>query len=616
MLENIGKAVVDLSGLQGFSVKSKTDFTDEEFERAIQESKADNAVPSGDYLEDGLTEEEIWRNIVAMEKCPDDLAKNGSVDRPPPVMSYDNPEALLPDSVSIDTVSISDISSHLGNESTNDYLADDVTEEAIWKKILEMEMRTEEIAKNEPSVDRPPPVMSYDRSKALLLDSVSIDTVSISDISTHSKVPFLNQETQGILREYSGINSLYPNFESEIDELKVLEHFEKEIHRVEKRLGKEHRGNCITAHEKYLQLLLEKKKMLFESTIATPKTAAKTATIIDSGIKKPPLYFEDEKDGEEYPELIEIDSTINTIGVKSDAADELLFIDEPKDEVIDDEIEWEPIKESTCIDLEINDEDGVKRSNEFLIGIQNGEDMKSDKFDADQIVSEEKNAQLDIQDNFYVDVLDLSPLENEEYFEVFHEADTTTKMNRQEIISDTRKEILALSELQKKDMKHVGEISTVMIEETKDLLRLFGIPFMTSPMEAESQCAYLYQAKIVDGIVTDDSDVFLFGGDVVYKNLFNAKKYIEKFNMADLFSKMKLKRHHLIQLAYLLGSDYTPGLKGIGPVSGVEIVTNWASEDLSGLSNFKVWVLNLQAGFSNPDDSPIQKKLVAMFVFL
>ena len=46
---------------------------------------------------------------------------------------------------------------------------------------------------------------------------------------------------------------------------------------------------------------------------------------------------------------------------------------------------------------------------------------------------------------------------------------------------------------------------------------MFGLPFLIAPAEAEAQCAWLDENRLVDGVVTDDSDVFLFGGRCVYR---------------------------------------------------------------------------------------------------
>ena len=37
----------------------------------------------------------------------------------------------------------------------------------------------------------------------------------------------------------------------------------------------------------------------------------------------------------------------------------------------------------------------------------------------------------------------------------------------------------------------------------------------------------------MDGTVTDDSDAFAFGGRAVYKNIFNDKKFVEAYLLAD-----------------------------------------------------------------------------------
>lgn len=56
-----------------------------------------------------------------------------------------------------------------------------------------------------------------------------------------------------------------------------------------------------------------------------------------------------------------------------------------------------------------------------------------------------------------------------------------------------------------------------MYQECQELLTMFGLPYIIAPTEAEAQCAWLEQAGLVDGVITDDNDAFLFGGQRVYR---------------------------------------------------------------------------------------------------
>lgn len=154
-------------------------------------------------------------------------------------------------------------------------------------------------------------------------------------------------------------------------------------------------------------------------------------------------------------------------------------------------------------------------------------------------------------------------------------------------------ELKQLRTQQKKDRRDADEVSQVMITECQALLRLFGLPYITAPMEAEAQCAELVELGLVDGIVTGDSDIFLFGGTRVYKNMFNSNKFVELYLLSDLEKELSLSRDKLIEFAHLLGSDYTEGLPGIGPVTALEIISEFPSED--GLQQFKDWWTDVQS---------------------
>ncbi|EFA86417.1 xeroderma pigmentosum group G family protein [Heterostelium album PN500] len=153
-----------------------------------------------------------------------------------------------------------------------------------------------------------------------------------------------------------------------------------------------------------------------------------------------------------------------------------------------------------------------------------------------------------------------------EYF-TSKEAETLDKELELEKISSSR-QIL-------QQIKSIKTIDDDILRECHDLLSLFGIPFITSPTEAEAQCAELFALGLIDGVVTEDSDTLLFGKSsdmVVYRHLFQQP---EKYCMSDIEKTIGVNRDDLINLAMLLGCDYTAGVKGIGIVNAMEIISEF-----------------------------------------
>ena len=164
-------------------------------------------------------------------------------------------------------------------------------------------------------------------------------------------------------------------------------------------------------------------------------------------------------------------------------------------------------------------------------------------------------------------------------------------------------------QIQQEMNKHTRDADTVtpeMKSEVIELLELFGIPYVVAPSEAEAQCATLEMLGLVDGIITEDSDVFVFGGKTVYRNVFDSNKNVEVYMSSDAENELALKREQFVSLAMLLGGDYTSGVKGVGIVNGMEVLTafNVSSEvaangdgdatasydPTAGLQKFKEWL--------------------------
>ncbi|KAK9245383.1 hypothetical protein V1506DRAFT_560296 [Lipomyces tetrasporus] len=222
-------------------------------------------------------------------------------------------------------------------------------------------------------------------------------------------------------------------------------------------------------------------------------------------------------------------------------------------------------------------------------------DTQSDQDEDDEAVDYEEQEDTELVQNIV--------------HEVEEHARFASEINRSAPVSriDYDAEIKNLKSQQRHDRRDADQVTQVMVQECQELLSRFGIPYVTAPMEAEAQCAELLRLGLVDGVITDDSDIFLFGASRVYKNLFNQAKFVECYVSKDIKTELDLDRQDMIDLAHLLGSDYTPGLVGVGPVTAVQLVKDFTSDHT--LPEFKAWYDSIQKGDTSVDTStPFRKK--------
>ena len=67
-----------------------------------------------------------------------------------------------------------------------------------------------------------------------------------------------------------------------------------------------------------------------------------------------------------------------------------------------------------------------------------------------------------------------------------------------------------------------------------------GVPYIQAPCEAESQCAQLVKAKLVDAVGTEDMDALTFGSTLLLRHL--------TFSEA---RKMPIKEFHLRMFSFI-----------------------------------------------------------------
>ncbi|CAL0328619.1 unnamed protein product [Lupinus luteus] len=154
--------------------------------------------------------------------------------------------------------------------------------------------------------------------------------------------------------------------------------------------------------------------------------------------------------------------------------------------------------------------------------------------------------------------------------------------------------------------RNAGSEFSCMIKEAKVLGMALGVSCLNGIEEAEAQCALLNNELLCDGCFSSDSDIFLFGARTVYRDIcLGDGGYAVCYEMADIESKLGFGRDSLIALSLLLGSDYYPGVHGLGPETACQIVKSigdklilqkFASEGLGWVKRRKGGKNNLERG--------------------
>ena len=127
-------------------------------------------------------------------------------------------------------------------------------------------------------------------------------------------------------------------------------------------------------------------------------------------------------------------------------------------------------------------------------------------------------------------------------------------------------------------------LDSKMIEESKKLLDLLGIPWIQAPSEGEAQVAHLLSTGKVDYGASQDFDTVLFGASKLVRNLTlsgrrklpKQQKWVEVspeiIEVEKSFEVLGLNREQLVDVAILMGTDFNNGIDGIGPKKGLKLL--------------------------------------------
>lgn len=158
------------------------------------------------------------------------------------------------------------------------------------------------------------------------------------------------------------------------------------------------------------------------------------------------------------------------------------------------------------------------------------------------------------------------------------ELKSETQAKRREVRNEAEqiyKEALKAGDTEKarKFAMRSSKLSPEIIESSKKLLTLMGIPYVEAKGEGEAQAAYLVSKGDAYAVASQDYDCLLFGAKRVVRNLAISSNLgnLEFYELDKVLRQLNITREELIDMGILIGTDFCEGMKGVGAKTALKL---------------------------------------------
>jgi flap endonuclease-1 len=128
-------------------------------------------------------------------------------------------------------------------------------------------------------------------------------------------------------------------------------------------------------------------------------------------------------------------------------------------------------------------------------------------------------------------------------------------------------------------------VTEQILDDTKKLFNLLGIPVITAVHDAEAQIAQMVRNNTLDSCISQDYDSFAFGAPHIIRNLSVSQRRLiggktivvtpEQYYLEEILTGLNISRDQLILAGLLIGTDFNNGIRGIGPKTALKLVKEY-----------------------------------------
>ncbi len=128
------------------------------------------------------------------------------------------------------------------------------------------------------------------------------------------------------------------------------------------------------------------------------------------------------------------------------------------------------------------------------------------------------------------------------------------------------------------------------INSSKKLFDLLGVKYIHIDCEAEGLLSMLCKNNVIDGCISEDTDILANGGYLFLRNFNADKNTIDEYCLEGILNSMNFTHDQFVDMCILCGCDYTPKINGLGPISAYKLITKYGNIE-EFLKNNKKYII-------------------------
>jgi flap endonuclease-1 len=130
-------------------------------------------------------------------------------------------------------------------------------------------------------------------------------------------------------------------------------------------------------------------------------------------------------------------------------------------------------------------------------------------------------------------------------------------------------------------------------QKTKELFDILKVPYFNAPLEAETTCADLCKRGLVDGVLSEDTDVMAYATPVFLSKINTTNGTCTRIKYQDILEGLELKSEEFLDLCIMCGCDYNKNIFRVGPEKAYKHIKKYSSiEGVSDNTPLDISILN------------------------